>query len=400
MIHVAGGTYLEFCREPHWYELFGSGLRASLVLKQLDVPVSFSTFADKNQKPVLNLKSDGIKLEVIDTSDAVTFSYLHPLSKPSIEPDTFLRGCQQRPNVINVEADFVLRFGVVEGSAKVKAKMATYDPQTPSDPRQFAENGSTAERLAVVANRIEAQRLTGQTDPKLACQEILKQGTEVAVVKCGTTGCVVGTKSGISLVPAYRTKRVWPIGSGDVFSALFACGWMELKLDPVAAATLASKGTSHYVETLDFPDKAVLQSTTFQALRPLPPRQCKKVYLAGPFFNLSQRWLIEEFKYALENAGVQYFSPLHHVGRGEADAVYDPDIEGLKKCPVVLACLDGLDPGTIYEVGYAHSLGAKVVAFVSAERKEDLKMIVGGGSQVANDFATALYLTVWAATCE
>jgi nucleoside 2-deoxyribosyltransferase len=175
---------------------------------------------------------------------------------------------------------------------------------------------------------------------------------------------------------------------------------MELKLDPVAAATLASKGTSHYVETLDFPDKAVLQRTTFQALRPLPPEQCKKVYLAGPFFNLSQRWLIEEFKYALENAGVQYFSPLHHVGRGEADAVYDPDIEGLKNCPVVLACLDGLDPGTIYEVGYAHSLGAKVVAFVSAERKEDLKMIVGGGSQVANDFATALYLTVWAATCE
>ena len=228
MIHVAGGTYLEFCREPHWYELYGSGLRASLALKKLDVPVSFSTFADKNQKPVLNLKSDGIKLDVIETSETVTFSYLHPLSKPGIEPDIFLRDCQQHPNVINIETEYVLRFGVVEGSAKVKSKMATYDPQTPSDPRQFAENGSTAERLAVVANRIEAMRLTGQTDLKLACQEILKQGAEVAVVKCGTAGCVVGTKAGISLVPAYRTKNVWPIGSGDVFSALFAYGWMEI----------------------------------------------------------------------------------------------------------------------------------------------------------------------------
>jgi nucleoside 2-deoxyribosyltransferase len=62
--------------------------------------------------------------------------------------------------------------------------------------------------------------------------------------------------------------------------------------------------------------------------------------------------------------------------------------------------LDGLDPGTIYEVGYAHSRGTKVIAFVSAERPEDLKMIIGGGSQITNDFATALYSTVWAATCK
>jgi len=400
MIHVAGGTYLEFCREPHWYELYGSGLRASLALNKLGVPVCFSTFADKNQKPVLNQKANGINLDVVDASDAVLFSYLHPLSKPVIEPEIFLRDCRQRPYVINVDAEKVLRFGVVEGNAKVRAKMATYDPQTPSDPRPFTENGSSAEHLAVVANKIEATRLTGHPDPKMACHEILKQGAEVAVVKCGTAGCVVGTKAGISLVPAYRTNSVWPIGSGDVFSALFAYGWMDLKLDPVEAATLASKGTSHYVETRDFPDKAALQKTTFQPLRPLPSEKHKKVYLAGPFFNLSQRWLIEEFKTALENAGVKYFSPLHHVGRGVADAVYDPDIEGLKTCSVVLACLDGLDPGTNYEVGYAHSLGAKVIAFVSAERPENLKMIVGGGSQVANDFATALYLTVWAATCE
>ena len=91
MIHVAGGTYLEFCREPHWFELYGSGLRAGLALKKLDAQICLSTFADKSQKPVLNLKAAGIKLEVIDTSDTVQFSYLHPLSKPSIEPDIFLQ---------------------------------------------------------------------------------------------------------------------------------------------------------------------------------------------------------------------------------------------------------------------------------------------------------------------
>jgi nucleoside 2-deoxyribosyltransferase len=400
MIHVAGGTYLEFCREPHWYELYGSGLRASLALNNLKVPVYFSTFAGKGEKPVLAAKADGIKLSDIETSDTVVFSYLHPLSKPTIEPDIFVRGCQQHPNVINVEADNVLRFGMVEGSAKVKARMATYDPQTPSDPRPFAENGSVAERLAVVANRIEAKRLTGQPNPEKACHTILGQGAEVAIVKCGAAGCVVGTAAGITLVPAYRTKRVWPIGSGDVFSALFAHGWMEIGLNPVEAAILASKGTSHYVETQLLPEKNDLEKKDFQPLCRLAPDQFKKIYLAGPFFNLPQRWLIEEFKHALDDAGVQVFSPLHHVGRGEPNIVYGPDIEGLKTSPVVLACLDGLDPGTIYEVGYAHSLGAKVVAFVSAERTEDLKMIIGGGSQVTNDFATALYLTVWAATCK
>jgi nucleoside 2-deoxyribosyltransferase len=400
MIHVAGGTYLEFCREPYWHELYGSGLRASLTLNKLDVSVCFSTFVGKEQKSVLAAKAVGIKLSDTETSDTVLFSYLHPLSKPTIEPDIFVRGCQQHPNVINVEADNVLRFGVVEGSAKVKARMATYDPQTPSDPRPFTENGSVAERLAVVANRIEAKRLTGQPTPEKACQTILNQGAEVAIVKCGTAGCVVATAARISRVPAYRTNRVWPIGSGDVFSALFAHGWMELGLDPVEAATVASKGTSHYVETQLLPQKNDLERTTFQPLRHLPPDKFKKIYLAGPFFNLPQRWLIEEFKDALANAGVQVFSPLHDVGRGSADDVYAPDIEGLKTCPVVLACLDGLDPGTIYEVGYAHSLGAKVIAFVSAERMEDLKMVIGGGSQISNDFATALYLTVWAATCE
>ena len=143
-----------------------------------------------------------------------------------------------------------------------------------------------------------------------------------------------------------------------------------------------------------------LEASTFKPLLPLPKEKVKTVYLAGPFFNLPQRWLIEEFKLALDNAGVPVFSPLHHVGRGNADDVYQPDIEGLKTCSVVLACLDGLDAGTVYEVGFAHSLGAKVIGFVSAERNEDLKMIAGGGSELTNDFATALYLTVWAATCE
>lgn len=341
-----------------------------------------------------------IPFEASEVAETVTFSYLHPLSKPAIEPDNYVRACGQKQGEIVVKAAKVLRFGMVEGSAKVEAKMATYDPQTPSDPRDFGENGSVAERLAVVANKTEASRLTDEKTPEKACMAILKGGAEVAVVKCGTDGCVVATSRGVAKVPAYRTTRVWRIGSGDVFSALFAHGWMELGLQPVKAADRASRGASHYVQTLAFPNRNEVNKRGLRPLRRLPARRHKQVYLAGPFFNLAQRWLIEEFRQALSGAGVRVFSPLHAVGRGGPEVVYEPDMKGLRECGVVLACLDGLDSGTIYEVGYAHCLGKKVIAFVTAERNEDLKMIIGGKSDMTGDFATALYLTVWAATCE
>ncbi|HWX23329.1 MAG TPA: PfkB family carbohydrate kinase [Candidatus Binatia bacterium] len=399
MIHVVGGSYLELCREPHYYELFGSGLRASLALASLRARVRFSTFIGSARKPVLEAKSRGIPIEATEVAETVIFSYLHPLSKPAIEPDNYVRACSQKQREIVVRAAKVLRFGMVEGSAKVAARMATYDPQAPSDPRPFGENGSTAERLAVVANKTEAGRLTGEKTPERACKSILREGAEVAVVKCGTDGCVIATSRGIAKVPAYRTARVWPIGSGDVFTALFAHGWMELGLQPVQAAERASRGTSHYVETLVFPSRSEVDKRGLRPLRRLPARRHKQVYLAGPFFNLPQRWLIEEFMQALVGAGVSVFSPLHMVGRGGPEVVYEADMKGLRECGVILACLDGLDSGTIYEVGYAHCLGKKVIAFVTAERKEDLKMIIGGKSEMTSDFATALYLTVWAATC-
>lgn len=399
MIHVAGGTYLENCREPHWFELFGSGLRAALALSRLETQAKLSTLVGANQHAVLLAKAEGIETIPRGIPGTIAFEYLHPLSKPVTAPDAVVRELTRHPVELSVSDERVIRFGLIEGAAKVKAKMAVYDPQSPGDAKPFAENGSVAERLAIVANRAEAHRLSGETDPHAACLVLCAQGAEVAIVKCGAYGCWVGHKGKATRVPAFRSRRVFPVGSGDVFTALFARGWMDLGLAPIDAATLASRGTAYYVETRTFPDTDALDDAARQEIEPLEPAKHKRVYLAAPFFNLPQRWLVEEFHFSLRQEGVSLFSPVHDVGRGSADNVYEPDINGLKKCGVVLACLDGLDPGTIYEVGYAHSLGLPVIAFVSAERDEDLKMPVGGGCQKAEDFATALYLTVWAATC-
>jgi len=399
VIHVAGGTYLEYCREPHWFELYGSGLRAALTLARLQIPTKLSTFVGADQLAVLQAKIGDVDATCRDIPATVAFEYLHPLSRPITAPDAVVRNLTRNPLQIEVNDDKVIRFGVIEGDAKVTAKIAVYDPQSPGDPRAFAENASVADRLAIVANRTEAQQLSGVADPQAACLALAARGAEVAIVKCGAYGCWVGHGGTATRVSAFRTRSVFPIGSGDVFTALFARGWMELGLEPVEAATLASRGTAHFVETADLPDAAALANTARSVMEPLDPAQHKRVYLAAPFFNLPQRWLVEEFCFALREAGVKVFSPVHDVGRGSAEAVYEPDIDGLKKCGVVLACLDGLDPGTIYEVGYAQSLGLRVIAFASAEREEDLKMPVGGGCEKADDFATAFYLTVWAATC-
>lgn len=398
MIHVVGGTYLENCREPHWFELFGSGLRAALTLDCLQIPTQLTTLVGADQMSVLHAKANSVDIATRETAATIVFEYLHALSKPATAPETLLREFIRNPIQIEITGDKVVRFGLVEGAAKVKAKMAVYDPQSPLDARPFNENGSFAEKLAIVANRAEASHLSRLSDPREACVA-LTQNADVAIVKCGAYGCWVGVHGKATRVPAFKTQRVFPIGSGDVFTALFAYGWMELGHDPVEAATIASHGAANYVETQNFPDAAALASNIRPAIELLEREKHKKVYLAAPFFNLPQRWLVEEFYFALREAGVKVFSPVHDVGRGDANAIYQADINGLKDSGVVLACLDGLDPGTLYEVGYAQSIGLPVIGFVSAEREEDLKMLIGGRCDITNEFATALYRTVWAATC-
>ena len=403
MIHIAGGTYLEFCREPAWDELWGSGLRGAVAVANLGGESTLLTFADSGQRTVLEMKAEAGKTVVHshEIPQTLRFEYLHPLSKPVIEPELAVRALAIEPLALKLSAERVLRYGVMEGSIQVEAEMAVYDPQSPSDPRPFGENGSRAKRLAVVANRSEVKKLTRKSTAEEACRHLLNDaGAEVVVMKCGADGCWVGTRDSVDRVPAFFTQRVWPIGSGDVFSAVFAYGWMEQNLLPKEAALRASRASAHYVETTIFPTAGSLDQDTRSQLRMLPSAQQKQVYLAGPFFNLAQRWLIEEFRTALLNFGLRVFSPLHEVGRGAHEAVYEPDIEGLKRSGVVLACLDGLDTGTMYEIGYAHHQGLPVIAFASAECEEDLKMPIGGGARIVKDFATALYWTVWAATCE
>jgi hypothetical protein len=401
MLNIAGGTYHEHCLSPHWQEFYGSGLRAAAATCRLSDSVSLSTYVPNAMTELAEALSVAfaVRLNVTQSDQSVRFEYSHGLSIPMIQPDP----CVVRKQApIPLDAKNVLRFGFVEGDAVITAENAVYDPQSAYDPRPFGENGSTAKRLAVVLNGREVSMLSGERDAEQGARSILAaEKAEAVVVKQGSRGALVVAEAGVERVPAYRTDRVWPIGSGDVFAAVFAHYWAERDLKAADAANLASLAAAYYCGSRTLPIPYGYQDSYRPPALSLRPRDQigeKQVYLAGPFFTTAQLWLVDEARTALLDQGVLVFSPYHDVGRGPASHVVLADLKGLDTAAVVLAVLDGLDAGTLFEIGYARSRGIPVIAFVQNEKEEDLKMLEGTDCELVDDFVSAVYRAVWRAT--
>ena len=63
----------------------------------------------------------------------------------------------------------------------------------------------------------------------------------------------------------------------------------------------------------------------------------------------------------------------------------------------MFAITDGLDAGTVYEIGYARAKGKPVVVYCENETVNDKKMMQGSGCRLCNDFVSAVYETLWIA---
>jgi nucleoside 2-deoxyribosyltransferase len=77
--------------------------------------------------------------------------------------------------------------------------------------------------------------------------------------------------------------------------------------------------------------------------------------------------------------------------------VVPKDIEAIDHSKAVIAICDGLDAGTLFEIGYARAKSIPVVAFVQNEKEEDMKMLAGTDCVVTSDFVSALYNIAWEA---
>lgn len=392
---IAGGCYRETCAHPAWRRLFGSGLRAAVALAKLSPGTQLHTYVGRGWTNDLKASAVTSGFELIGTSSPkkIEFEYLHPLAKPLRYPPEI-----SQEKAIVCQGDVVLRFGMVEGDAVVRARRAIYDPQTGKRAPPFAANGSRCDELAVVLNSVEAFNATGEPDVDDAGEALLRRWRAATVViKNGVRGATVFVRGGSpSHVPAYETSRVFKIGSGDIFSAVFAHCWGELNMTPVSAAEYASAAVADYVETRSLPFPQLPTKAGRSAIE-VPTRE-RRVYLAGPFFNLSQQWMVRETLKTLESLGAEVFSPLHDVGfHPNSKHVAELDLKGLDGCDVVLALVDGSDPGTLYEIGYAKALKPSRPVIMLAERFNpiDLTMYSGTGCKVFDDFSTAIYATMW-----
>jgi nucleoside 2-deoxyribosyltransferase len=394
VITVTGGLYAERCVEPRWDDVYGSGGRAAAALSAANPDVRLVTYrassladAEGSLKAAYGIQIDGPAVE-----QEIAFDYFHSLATPIITPRP---DAITRYDSLTVEDEIVLRFGMLEGTAKVRAKIAVYDPQSAFDPRPFGENESKADHVALILNRLEARQFSGEDDPGKALDTLLaRNDAEVVVLKMGGHGAIMATGQERISVPAYQSDTVFKIGSGDVFSAAFTQFWAVEGRPPAQAADLASRATSRYVDSRSLPidSASEIETADATALRPGNGR----IYIAAPFFNLAERWIVEEVRTQLLTMGVPVFSPLHDVGEGPGELVAPLDLAGLDKCHAVLAILNGSDAGTVFEVGYAISRQIPVVALAQNMRPEDLKMPTGSGCRIVDDVVSAIYHAIWA----
>lgn len=396
---IVGGTYTEICFEPIWENIFGSGFRAAnLILENYpSKSITYYTCADSELKSHLNLfehQYENFSVEITGIEKSPEFHYDHPLKTPTIfpRPDLF----SDSKNVIKTSGENILVYGLLESTFNVSGNKIVYDPQSPVNPKTFSSTSSVAEQLVMVINLSEAYKITNSKNLDAIKNFFFKEeNCHALIIKMGAQGALLfeNADDNPKKIPVYETQTVWPIGSGDVFSAFFALSWFE-GADLHSSAVLASKATSLYCDSRDLSVNKKITEFTFPELV-IPKKPSGQIYIAAPFFTFSERWLVNEVWRTFKNIGLNVFSPYHDVGLGKAADVVSKDLDGLDKSDIMFAIVDGLDSGTIFEIGYAINQKKHVIVFVQNESEESLKMIEGTGCTIENDFTTAIYKTYW-----
>lgn len=379
-MHIAGGLYRELCQVPAWNAVFGSGGRAAAALSALSPNSTLHTYSDDLQSHSLTwLNELGIEMRISTRPSPIVFAYFHPLSRPHIQPP---RDEISRQPSIKVSGDTVLRFGFLEGDAVVDANCAVYDPQTWHRPESFGANGSIAGKLAIVLNELELRSTTGLNDLHTAAFHLIeKQCAEVVIAKGGIRGAIVFERNGRAThIPAYRSTRVFKIGTGDVFSAIFAHYWAEKEMSAVEAAHLASRSVAAYCSTSRLPlsDDTCLNQDPIKFVAP------GMVLLEGTVETLGQRYTMEEARFVLHELGVEVSCP-----------VLNDVIDATPTAILVIA--DGLDEEALINVLRAKAAGAPVVVLREGGAKAVAVKIEGGEISVTDDFSSAIYFAAWAA---
>lgn len=394
MIAVVGGCYAEICLMPSWNHIYGSAGRAAAAISARTAAVELHTLLSNEFQTdfLFTMALYDVSHQFVSSKCSVTFEYLHPLASPYRLVEGAIPDAGTLPHV---RGENILLFGMIEYSPTVHGNRVVYDPQS-DRPRTFSSTGSTAKELIYVLNELELERLVEIHNLKDAANKLLaEENAQAIVVKRGPRGAAIFTRdSDTVFVPCYRARRVFKIGSGDIFAAAFAYFWQAENTSITDAADLASRTVACYAETqeVSIPSKEELLREYNDPVHGRPG----SIYLAAPFFSLEQRWILEETKLLLENFGCRVFSPFHSVGIGRSSLeLAGEDLEGLKNCDAILGLVNDNDTGTIFELGYGSATQKKTVLYAEKNSSRDLTMFEGTGCLIFPDYSSAIYNAVW-----
>ena len=90
-------------------------------------------------------------------------------------------------------------------------------------------------------------------------------------------------------------------------------------------------------------------------------------------------------------------SPYHDVGIGSPQDVVGATSVASLNPDIVFAIVDGMDPGTVFEIGYARAAGKPVVVYCENASGENHKMMQGTDCLIEADYVSAVYRTFWTA---
>ena len=110
----------------------------------------------------------------------------------------------------------------------------------------------------------------------------------------------------------------------------------------------------------------------------------KKIYIAGPLFNIHEKKYLEEIAELLENNGYDCFLPHrdqtgidpaelkdNNMSQATKDIIFKTDVDALSSSDLVVALVTGqdIDSGTASEIGYMYANNKPVIAITAEERR-------------------------------
>ncbi|MEW6048507.1 MAG: PfkB family carbohydrate kinase [Bacillota bacterium] len=196
----------------------------------------------------------------------------------------------------------------------------------------------------------------------------------IFVHRFGPGGSRIFTGGKIFEICAFDIALRDSVGAGDVYNAAFLAariqGFPFDECGEVAAAAAALQ-CDRYAHGITEDAIRHIRADAPRTFCPPEVRARCKVYLAGPFFDEGQVWVIDRIQRLLSHHGFQVFSPMHDAGvAGEEssdEAIFSTDVAALSESDMVLAVLDGEDPGTMWECGYAYARGKPVLAYCTGQ---------------------------------